>query len=173
MLENGGLITDYWSGTNPDMGNFPERNRIIAGLCDATLVMESRLQGGSLITGKLAFKYNRDVFAFPGKSTDNNSSGCNFLIKSHQAALIEDVKDIEYQMGWEKSKKKKKVQKKLFVELSEEEQAILDIIKNEKLALDEIGLKLNKSTSQISTHLFNLEMNGLIKSLPGKMYQIN
>lgn len=173
MLENGGLITDYWSGTNPDMGNFPERNRIIAGLCDATLVMESRLQGGSLITGKLAFKYNRDVFAFPGKSIDNNSRGCNFLIKSHQAALIEDVKDIEYQMGWEKSKKKKKVQKKLFVELNDEEQAILDILKDKKLALDEIGLELNKSTSQISTHLFNLEMNGLIKSLPGKMYQLN
>jgi DNA processing protein len=113
------------------------------------------------------------VFAFPGKSTDNNSRGCNFLIKSHQAALIEDVKDIEYQMGWEKSKKKKKVQKKLFVELNDEEQAILDILKDKKLALDEIGLELNKSTSQISTHLFNLEMNGLIKSLPGKMYQLN
>ncbi len=182
MLKYGGLLTYFTSGTNPDRGNFPDRNRIIAGLSDATVVAESRLQGGSMITADLAASYNRDVFAFPGKANDLNSSGCNLLIKSHRAALIEDARDLEYQMGWQNDVKKEKaveqkkpnVQRKLFVELSPEEEKIIEVLKDkEKLPIDEIGQLIEKPAGTVSLHLFNLEMNGLVKALPGKIYRLN
>lgn len=182
MLKHGGLITYFTSGTNPDKGNFPDRNRIIAGISDATVVVESRLQGGSMITAELAASYNRDVFAFPGKAKDLNSTGCNLLIKSHRAALIEDARDLEYQMGWQndvkrdkrKDRAKSNVQRKLFVELSPEEEKIMEVLKEkEKLPIDEIGQLIEKPAGAVSLHLFNLEMNGLVKALPGKVYQLN
>lgn len=182
MLKHGGLITYFTSGTNPDRGNFPDRNRIIAGLSDATVVVESRLQGGSMITADLASSYNRDVFAFPGRAGDLNSSGCNLLIKSHRAALIEDARDLEYQMGWQHDvsrektgdKAKSQVQRKLFVELSPEEEKIMEVLKEkEKLPIDEIGQLIEQPAGAVSLHLFNLEMNGLVKALPGKVYRLN
>ena len=180
MLKHGGLLTYFTSVTNPDKGNFPDRNRIIAGLSDATVVVESRLQGGSMITAELASSYNRDVFAFPGRAKDLNSTGCNLLIKSHRAALIEDARDMEYQMGWQRDlaqknkKQKSNVQRKLFVELSPEEEKIVDILKeNDKLPIDEIGQLIEKPAGAVSLHLFNLEMNGLVKALPGKIYALN
>jgi len=176
MLKNGGLLTDFISKTNPDKENFPKRNRIVAGISDATIVVESGKDGGSLITADIANSYNRDVFAFPGKVDDKYSEGCNHLIKSNRAGLIQSAQDILYIMGWEeaKEKKKPKQQKELFIELGAEEKAIVNVLKdNEQLNIDELCYKANLPMSKISTLLLTLEFSGIIKSLPGKMYQLN
>jgi len=101
MLNNGGLLTEFISKTTPDRENFPKRNRIVAGLCDAIVVVESAKRGGAMITAGLANSYNRDVFAIPGRIGDEYSEGCNMLIKSNRAALADSPKDIAYIMGWD------------------------------------------------------------------------
>jgi DNA processing protein len=173
MIENGGLVSDYKSGTNPDRENFPKRNRIVAGLSDLTIVIESSKKGGSLITAHIANDYNRDVFALPGRLNDSQSEGCNNLIKSHKAALIQSVKDIEYIMGWEADKKARTNQKQLFIELSEEEKVLTQLLSiQEKLAIDDLSLQAKLPMSKTASLLLELEFNGVVKSLPGKMYKL-
>ena len=173
MIENGGLISDYKSGTNPDRENFPKRNRIVAGLSDLTVVIESSKKGGSLITAYIANDYNRDVFALPGRLNDSQSEGCNNLIKSHKASLIQSVKDIEYIMGWEEGKKSKSKQQQLFVELNAEEKLLTQILaQKEKLPIDDLSLQSKLPMSKTAALLLELEFNGVVKSLPGKMYKL-
>ncbi|PID69321.1 MAG: DNA-protecting protein DprA [Flavobacteriales bacterium] len=173
MCKNGGLITDFWSGTNPDRENFVKRNRIVAGLSMATLVVESAERGGSLITAEMANAYNRDVFALPGRIRDAYSRGCNKLIKTNKAAMLTDAKDISYILGWDEEKQKDKaIQKQLFVELVEPEQKIYDyLLKEGKQHLDLIALHCNTPIYQLASTLLNLELKGVVKPLPGKYFE--
>lgn len=175
MISQGGLLTEFISETNPDKENFPKRNRIVAGMCDALVVVESKRGGGSLITATIANSYNKDIFAYPGKANDVLSEGCNGLIKSHRANLIENAADLLYMMNWNETLvKKKTTQIPLTIHLSSEEQMIVDVFKNkQQLHVDEISYATNFSISKISTHLLQLEFSNVIKSLPGKMYQLN
>jgi DNA processing protein len=174
MIENGGLLTDYSSDTNPDKQNFPKRNRIVAGICDATLVIESGVSGGSLITAELANGYNKDVFAIPGRSIDSKSEGCNFLIKNNKASLVCNASDIIENMRWGTNKSIAiKKQRELFIDLPEHEQTIYDILKQQEAThIDEIYGKSGLSSSTIANALLMLEMKQIIASLPGKMYQV-
>ena len=173
MQNDGALLTEFRFRTNSDRENFPKRNRIVAGMADCILVMESAAKGGSLITAELGNSYNRDVFALPGKIGDSQSAGCNKLIKSNRAHLLESAKDIEYIMGWDK-KAPKSVQQQLFVELTSNEQIIFDILsENGKTFIDEISAKANMPMSQLSVLLLNMEFSGVVKSLPVKIYSLN
>lgn len=172
IINNGALVSDFSSETKFLKTNFVRRNRIIAGLSDATIVIESAMKGGALITADIANSYNRDVFAFPGRITDKYSVGCNKLIKSNKAALIESVSDIEYIMGWKHNAINNNIQKKLFVELTDDEKKILSVINdNDLITIDIICLKVNMPSSKVSPILLNLEFQGLVKSLPGKAYK--
>jgi len=172
MEENGGLITEFWSGTNPDKENFVKRNRIIAGLSEATIVIESAIKGGSLITADIANSYNRDVFAVPGKLSDKYSAGCNNLIKINKAALFSSVKDLSYLLNWELEKEPKPIQKQLFVNLDGEEAIIFNFLQTQsKQQLDQIALHCKMPIYKTVSILFNLELKGLVKPLPGKLYQ--
>lgn len=175
MLAQGGLLSEYISGTIPDKTNFPMRNRIVAGLADATIVVEASRKGGALITAGLANSYNRDVFAFPGRISDTYSQGCNTLIKINKAALIESAKDISYIMGWETEQNNKPAshQKKLFLEYTPEEKVIVDLFNGkEHLTIDAICYKSTFSPGKVAGVLLNLEFEGVVKALPGKMYQL-
>jgi DNA processing protein len=173
MVEKGALITEFRHDEKPESPNFIKRNRIIAGLADATIVVESGEQGGALITADIANSYNRDVFAFPGKVDDKCSTGCNRLIKTNRAALIEGLADLAYIMGWQQSDKGPSVvQKELFLELSSEETEIMDILRKENnLTMDHIAICSNLPVSKISSTLLQLEFKGLVKCLPGKVYK--
>lgn len=175
MVENGGLLTDFMSGTNPDRENFPKRNRIIAGLADATLVIESAKKGGSLITAEIANSYSRDVFALPGKVGEETSEGCNYLIKNNKAHLVDSAQDIINMMGWEINKEQKKVtQKSLFAELSEEEILVAECIENESPKhIDQLVAELNSTNSKLAMILLEMEFKGVVRALPGKMYRLN
>ena len=141
-------------------------------MVDALIVVESAIKGGALITANIANSYDRDVFAFPGKITDKYSEGCNFLIKTNRAALIQSGKDISYVMGWESNSKKTPKQQKLFVELDADEKKIVEILSgNESCSIDYIVLQSKLSTSKIASLLLNLEFKGIVKNLPGKMYK--
>ncbi|MEM9050561.1 MAG: DNA-processing protein DprA [Bacteroidota bacterium] len=169
---SGALLTEFLTGTKPDRENFPQRNRIVAGMCDATLVIESAAHGGSMITAELANNYHRDVFAIPGRVGDKRSEGCNKLIKGHKAALFESVKDLEYIMGWTLPQESKPIQKKIFVDLSPEEETMLSFLREKgKTQIDELSLELKVPVSMSMVHLLNLELNGLVRSLPGKIYE--
>lgn len=173
MLKNGGLISDFWSGTKPDRENFVKRNRIVAGLSQATIVIESAEKGGSLITADIANSYNRDVFAVPGRITDAYSRGCNQLIKINKAATLTSAKDVAYILGWEKDDKKKKaIQQQLFVELNDVEKQVYNyLLKEGKQQLDVIALHCNLPIFKIATLLLTLELKGVIKPLPGKIFE--
>lgn len=176
MLEYGGILTDFPSKTNPDRENFPKRNRIIAGISDATIVVEAGEKGGALITAEIANSYNRDVFTFPGKVNDSYSKGCNWLIKTHRASLIESGAELAFLLGWElenENKKTEKAQTSLFVELNEDEKLIADVlqIQNEQ-HIDQICVKTGLTQGKASMLLLNMEFNGIIKALPGKIYQL-
>jgi DNA processing protein len=173
MLENGGLITDFISEAKPDKENFPKRNRIVAGICDAVVVIESGEKGGSLITADIANTYNRDVFAFPGKTTDSQSAGCNRLIKQNKAALIENADDLAYLMGWEKKDMaKKETQPELFITLDADEHKLVEILNTKgKSGIDILSIESGLTMSKTSAVLLNLEFKNLIKSFPGKVYE--
>ncbi len=169
MIETGGLITEFMHGTFPDKNNFVRRNRIIAGLSDAVIVVESNVTGGALITAELAVSYNRDVFALPGRTGDKYSSGCNNLIKTNRAALIDSVKDLEYQMGWQTENKP--VQRALFIEFTEEEKTVMDLFTDIKpITIDEICRQSELPMPKVSALLLNLEFAGAIKCMPGKLF---
>ncbi len=175
MLENGGWLTDFTSKTNPDRENFPRRNRIVAGISDATIVIESKIKGGSLITADLANSYSRDVFAFPGRVDEACSEGCNNLIKQNKAALIQSAEDVINAMSWKESTNKKiQKQQQLFVELNTDEQQLVDAIKEKNsVTIDDLCLICKLPMSKVSATLLTLEFSGIVKSLPGKMYRLN
>ncbi len=173
IILQGSLVTEFLSYELPEKPNFVKRNRIIAGLADATIIVESGKKGGALITADLANSYNRDVFAFPGRVNDTWSKGCNRLILTNRAALIEDVSNFEYLMGWT-PQEHKPVQKELFVKLEEEEEKLVSILKkHEHLTLDKISLLAGMPVSSVSSTLLSLEFKGMVKSLPGKVYDKN
>ncbi len=173
MLESGGLLTEFRSKTIPDRENFPKRNRIVAGMCDAVVVIESAGKGGALITAGLANSYNRDVFAVPGRISDEYSKGCNMLIKSNRAALAESSSDIEYIMGWDDVKVDVRKQRELFTQLSDEQKLILSIIEDTKeISVDKLSIISQLSTSKVASALLMLEFEGLIRNLPGKRYKL-
>ncbi len=170
----GMLLTDFPSESVRDKNNFLKRNRIIAGLSDATIVVESGVKGGSLVTADIANSYNRDVFAVPGRVSDEYSVGCNNLIKSNKAAMLTSINDLEYILGWEAIQPEKTdIQGSLFANLNEEEKLIADILKTEdEIPIDKICLKSNMPTSKVSPILLNLEFMGVVKTLPGKIYKL-
>jgi len=171
MIENGGLLTEYPSEVEPDSRFFPMRNRIVAGLCDAVVVVETARKGGSMITAKYANDYNKDVFAVPGRVRDSYAKGCNLLIKSHRAALLESAEDIAYVMRWEKTGEESNVQRQLFVDLSEQEKVIVDLLRNtEEMGIDRLIYESKLNGSAIASLLLNLEFKGVVKTLPGKRY---
>lgn len=176
MQKMGGILTDFRSGTNPDAVNFPKRNRIVAGMCDALVVVESKRDGGSLITATIANSYNKDVFAFPGRTNDPQSEGCNAFIKMNRASLMESAADLFYIMGWDtelKNKKKETTQIPLLLKLNEEEQKIIDAFTNKKqVHMDEISYASSFPVSKVSSLLLQLEFSNIIKSHPGKMYSL-
>jgi DNA processing protein len=172
MLRDGGLLTEFRSNTNPDKHNFPSRNRVVAGICDATIIVESGIKGGSMITADLANDYNRDVFAIPGKTTDVKSSGCNELIRNNKAVLLQEPAQFSEIMGWADEKKPMgPVQKDIFVDLSEDETKIIDLLKkNQFLTIDDLNFQTCISASTLAASLLNLEMQGVLKVLPGKRF---
>ncbi len=176
MLQDGALLTEYLSGTNPDRQNFVQRNRLIAGICDATVVVESAARGGALITAELANDYNRDVFAFPGRVNDEWSAGCNALIKNNKASLVESADDILKFMNWEKqnSETQPNIQTTLFLDLSDEEHEIVSILRqnSDGIQLNELAIQLEKPISKISSMLLEMEFKGVVKCLPGNLYRI-
>lgn len=176
MLKDGGLLTEFRSKTNPDKHNFPTRNRIVAGISDATIVIETGVKGGSMITAELANGYNKDVFAFPGKVTDSKSAGCNYLIKNNKAILLTDAQELIELMGWEEKVRKSGVrsQKELFIELTNEERIVVDILKEkESVHIDEINHRSNLSSSAVAAAILNMELQGVVNSLPGKLYALS
>ena len=174
MMEQGGLITEVPSGTNPDKQNFPRRNRIVAGMSAATIVIESATSGGAMITANIANSYNRDVFAFPGSIGSDYSAGCNLLIKENRAVLAENAADILKHLGWDSEEKinKKYIQKDIFIELDHHEQTIVHAIKNGKIYLEELCSIFPEQQSLIANILLQLEMKGVIQSLPGKRFRL-
>ncbi|HKK10481.1 MAG TPA: DNA-processing protein DprA [Bacteroidales bacterium] len=171
MLEKGGLLSEFVSDTKPDRENFPRRNRVVAGMSDAVVVVESGKKGGALITADIANSYNRDVFAVPGRLNDTYSEGCNNLIKTNRAALIESAEDINYIMGWTKEKSKKHIQRKLFTELNPEEELIVKVLQSKgTIAIDDLILETRMGATKIASSLLNLEFSGVIKCMPGKVY---
>ncbi len=175
MIETGGgLLTEFPSGTLPDRHHFPTRNRVVAGLCDCIVVIESGVKGGSMVTASLANGYHRDVFAFPGRVTDTRSAGCHQLICLNQAHLLEDAQQLLKVMGWDNGHSPARtLQKKIFEELNDTEQRIIEVFheKNER-HIDEISSLIIMPGSLISSTLLTLELKNLIRSLPGKKYQL-
>lgn len=173
MLKNGGLLTEFMSQTNPDRQNFPKRNRIVAGMIDALVVVETAENGGAVITASLADSYNKDVMAFPGNINYKYSKGCNNLIKTNRAALVENANDILEFMRWTKDEVKPKTQRTLFIEFTPEEKLIYEILlEKEEVGIDELTARVSLSPSAIAGNLLNLEFQGIINSLPGKRYKL-
>ena len=174
MLKNGGLLTEFLPGSNPDRENFPKRNRIIAGMADVTIVVEASIKGGALITAEIANSYNRDVYAFPGRVNDEFSEGCNFLIKTNRAGLINHPQDLIYYLGWddEASTKKASVQVHLPLDLNKDERTVCEAILTSPLAIDDLFVTTNIAQSKLAIILLTLEMKGIIVALPGKLYKL-
>lgn len=173
MISSGGLISEFAPGLKPEPAYFPMRNRIVAGMADATIVVESGSKGGSLITAHLANDYNRDVFAFPGDVNRELSAGCLQLIQQNKAHLITGSKDVLRFMNWEISGRKKEVQRTLFQDLDEHESSLLTILSEKPLAsLDVLSHLSGLPPSGVASVLLQLEFKGLIKPLPGKRYTV-
>ncbi|VXC08998.1 DNA-protecting protein DprA [Flavobacterium sp. 9AF] len=177
MEEKGGFLTEFWSNSKPDRENFVKRNRIVAGISEATIVIESAEKGGSLITAQIANDYNRDVFAVPGRTTDKYSQGCNNLIKTQRAYSLTCAADLLYNLNWDidskKIKEEKGIQKQLFVSLTEEEEKIYNylLVKNSEL-IDIISLECDFPIFKTSSILLNMELKGIIRPLPGKIFEL-
>ncbi len=174
LREGGALVTDFISGTKPERENFPKRNRIIAGLCDAIVVVEAAITGGALITANIANTYNRDVFAFPGRVNDRYSQGCNKLIRINKAHLIEQVADLQYIMNWDAGNDNRNAQQaSLFVSLTPEEKEVAAFLKaNPGAGMDQIVSGVPYNLSKTSSILLSLEFKGVVKPLPGKHFQL-
>lgn len=172
-LQNGGLLTEYITGTRPDRQNFVARNRIIAGISDATLVVESKEKGGSLLTAEMANSYDRDVFTIPGRVGDICSGGCNALIKHNKAMLVESGQDILQAMQWDVNKPFVPLQTKIFTDLSDDEDALLKILHEniEGLHINLLVMETQMPYSKVSSLLLQMEFRGIVKSLPGGIYR--
>ncbi|MDR0370959.1 MAG: DNA-processing protein DprA [Prevotellaceae bacterium] len=174
--DDSGFITEYVSGSILDKSNFVQRNRIVAGLCDALIVVESGAKGGSLISAEMAFSYNRDVFAVPGRIDDKYSIGCNRLIKQNKAAMIESAADLIQYMNWHvPGSKKNAVQQRLFVDLSEEEEHIVSVLTKhgDGIQINELALILNKPYSKLSSTLLEMEFKDIVNCHPGGVYKLS
>ncbi len=173
MVANGGLVTDFFSDTLPERNNFIRRNRIIAGISDATLIIESGIKGGALITADIAASYNRDVMAVPGRTDDQWSAGCNALIRCNKASLVESFENIEYLLGWKPAAMSAPVQKVIFAEMTENEKKAYDSLReNGDMTLDQLALALEIPVYRLSTTLLQMELAGLITPCPGSIYRI-
>lgn len=173
LMQNGAFVSDFFTSDEFNRENFLSRNRIIAGLSEATLVVESAEKGGSLVTAQMAFDYNRQVFAVPGRTSDLYSAGCNNLIKQQKAALVENAADIIYQMGWDIEEKPKPVQQELFVDLSVSEENLVAVLKEtEKEHIDVLVRKSGISAREVAGLLLSLELKGLVRPLPGKFFEL-
>ena len=172
MVKSGGLLTDFLSDALPERNNFLKRNRIIAGLSDATLVVESGIKGGALVTADIANSYNRDVFAVPGRPEDQWSAGCNSLIRNNKAFLTECADDIEYFLNWKPEKSKPAIQRTLFSDLDETEKLIFELlVKQGELTIDTICRSLEIPVYKLSSLLLQMEFKGLVKCSPGNIYR--
>jgi len=169
ITSKGCLLTDYLSGTSALPQHFVSRNRIVAGLSDATIVIESAAKGGSLITADIANSYNREVFAVPGNPTDKNAKGCNYLIKSQQAILLESAADIVKGLNWDV--KDLSVQQSMFVDLTDDEQKIIELLSDNEMHIDALVETLSWGFSKVASVLLKVEFKGEITSLPGKIYK--
>lgn len=174
MIENGGLMTEFPSESNPDRENFPKRNRIIAGMADATIVVEASIKGGALITAEIANSYNRDVFTFPGRIGDEFSEGCNFLVRFNKAGLLTSYADLAEQLGWLDNVLPVKKQQLLFpLDLTANEKQIFETLQADgQTGIDDLSIKTNLPVSILAMNLLNLEMQGLVRALPGKSYNL-
>lgn len=174
MEENGGLVSDIFSSTEPDKMYFARRNRLIAGMADCTIVVESAAKGGSLITADFAADFNRDVFCIPGPINAEFSAGCNQYIRDNKAALITSTADLIKAMNWDINPNTAKgpIQPALFVDLTPDEQAIVTALQPAPLSIDDISLQANLTPSKCAAALFNLEFKGVVKGLPGKVYRL-
>ena len=176
MLEKGGLLTEFMTETNPDRHNFVSRNRIVAGMCDATIVVQSAEKGGSLITAELAFGYNRECFAFPGRLGDEYSKGCNQLIHNNSATLLLSAEDLVETLCWRDANlpvKTENVQRSLFLDLSEEEKKVVGILeKRGSLQINTLVVEADIPVKRMNAILFELEMKGVLRVLAGGMYQL-
>lgn len=174
MLARGGLLTEFLTGTEPERYNFISRNRIVAGMADAVIVVESGAKGGSLITADLGNGYNRECFAVPGRVNDEQSEGCNSLIRDNKAALIENAEDFVNAMGWNTTAAKPApIQRTLFQELTEEENRIVQLLaQHGDLQINALTVESNLPISQLSGVLFELEMKGIIKAQAGNVYHL-
>lgn len=173
MEQNGGFMTEFWSTSNPDRENFVKRNRIVAGISEATLVIESAEKGGSLVTANMANDYNREVFAVPGRATDKYSQGCNMLIKTNKAHLLTNATDLIYHLNWDIKKSERAIQKQLFVSLDDEEQMIYDYLQKQgKEHLDIMSLECDMPIFKLSSMLLNMELKGVVRPLQGKYFEI-
>lgn len=169
----GGLLTEFTSHTPPDKHNFPARNRIVAGMCDALIVVETGVKGGSMITAELANSYNKDVFAFPGRASDPTSAGCNYLIKSNKAMLLTDAQQLMELMAWNHRPPGSIQQSSLPVALNEEEQKLADIIaQHEAVHIDELNMHSGLSSTTIAAAILSMELQGVVQCLPGKRYKL-
>ncbi|MEO8774278.1 MAG: DNA-processing protein DprA [Gelidibacter sp.] len=172
--KNGGFLTEFWSTSNPERENFLKRNRVIAGVSEATIVIESAERGGSLVTADIANSYNRDVFAVPGRTTDSQSMGCNNLIKFQKAHLLSTPMDVPYILNWELGPSKKPaIQKQLFVELEADEKVLYNFLKPlEPQLLDLIALECHMPIFKVAGMLLNMELKGVVRPLPGKLFEV-
>ena len=174
MIQRGGLLTDFRSRSNPDKMNFPKRNRIVAGMCDALVVVETGKKGGSMITAALACGYNREVFAYPGRTNDMRSEGCNTLIATQRAGLILNGTQLLMEMNWSaENQAKEKKQGSLFLQLSPEEDILVKLLREKDMVhIDDLRERSSLSTSTVANALLMLEMQGVIESVPGKLYAL-
>jgi len=171
MQDNGGLLTEYVHNEGPDREHFPMRNRIISGLCDALLVVETGATGGSMISVEFALKHHLEVFAVPGRPSDPQSSGCNQLIKSNRARLVESAADIVEAMNWDVSGSSTGVQGRLFEELSEQEARIMSAVRaTPQLGIDELSRAVSMEAGVLASTILQLEFRGLLRTFPGKRY---
>ncbi len=173
MIQHGGLLTEHPSGTIPDRFHFPMRNRIVAGMSDVTVLVETEVRGGAMITAKLAASYNREVASFPGRTIDLKSSGCNYLIRTHMAHLITGYQDLLSLMNWDDPAAEQVVQTRLFDHLSDEEHALLHLLENSTgMHIDELSMKSGFGATRLAALLLQLELASVVKALPGKRYCI-
>lgn len=174
MISNGGLLTEFISTKGPEREHFPMRNRLVAGMSDVVIVVETPAIGGSMITANMANDYSKDVFAVPGRVNDINSEGCNNLIKTNKAHLLTKIDDLAYIMRWEKSGSAvSPKQRTLFWELDDQEQNVVTHLRNQPdISIDELSFKSGNTHSSMAGILLNLEFKGVIKQMPGKRYQL-
>jgi len=173
VYENGGFVTEFWHDENPLRENFIKRNRIVAGISRATIIIESAAKGGSLITADIANSYDKDVFSLPGRATDIYSKGCNYLIKTNQAHLLTSAKDVVQMLNWDVEKQATPKQQQLFVDLNDNEQKVVDFLHQKgKQVLDVIALDCAIPTYKLAPLLLQLELKGVVKPLAGKLFEI-